>query len=337
MIKSETVKVFCHQGKSFSAIDSLKDSRLLSLIRGDFNYCDEGISYYSAYHLHSYDINTVVVYYGSRPVMGMAATLKEGVLSFFHFPARIFYDDTEETAIIHKAAEAFYKWLTEWISLVKVTKALMLFDPFFTAKYFFNIRNITNTHYGIIDLRLSEQEIRGSLRKSYKSLVNWGAREMSIRIADQNNLVPADIETFKQFHIAVAGRKTRSDESWNAQFEAVRMGRGFITFGYLGENLVAVTFIQAGLTEAFYGVGVYDRKLMADGLPIAHYPLYSSILTAKKYGFHFFKIDGLDQTDGKTEKQNNIAFFKKGFVNAISLETHYEFNFPGDQLNTQQQ
>ena len=66
---------------------------------------------------------------------------------------------------------------------------------------------------------------------------------------------------------------------------------------------------------------------MAEGKPIAHYPLLCSVLHAKKAGYRYFNTDELDFTDEKTDKQNNIAFFKKGFITATRLEVHYCYAF----------
>jgi hypothetical protein len=314
-------------GSSFREIKELENSLLLDQIESEFFFTEFGIKYYSAYHEDSYKLLPIVIVSDSAPVAALAMTIKENALGYFHFPAQVFYNaDLSTENKLYVARE-----LVKCIELVKeqyeIREMKLCFDSFLTARYFASLAEIKNQHFGIIDLSLSEEEIKRGIRKSYKSLVNWGIKNMRIETYSQETITAEIIEQFKQFHIRVAGRKTRSDASWDMQFEAIKNGMGYLTLGFMQEELVAGTFVQSGKQEAFYAVGVYNRELMADGKPVAHYPVLHSVFHAKKIGLKYFNIDELDFSDAKTGKQNNIAFFKQGFVSEFRQVPSYTYNF----------
>jgi len=87
--------------------------------------------------------------------------------------------------------------------------------------------------------------------------------------------------------------------------------------------LVAANLIRtgvSGLTErtAYYGIGVYDRELMAKNKPISHYVLFKSILEAKERKCVFFELG--DVTPTGDQKYNDILKFKRGFTNRIQIK-----------------
>ena len=53
----------------------------------------------------------------------------------------------------------------------------------------------------MIDLKQGEKMIRAGLRKSYASLINWGKREMDIKIYTRASMNWTVMEEFKALHI----------------------------------------------------------------------------------------------------------------------------------------
>ena len=78
-----------------------------------------------------------------------------------------------------------------------------------------------------------------NVRKSYKSLINWGRKNLETKVFDASNMDGSVMEEFENFHIAVAGRRTRSHQSWMLQSKAVKEGMGFVVMGYLDGELHA--------------------------------------------------------------------------------------------------
>ena len=57
---------------------------------------------------------------------------------------------------------------------------------------------------GCVDLTQDESEIKKTLRKSYKSLINWGRKNMSLKMIDSNHLDEKTFREFQQFHKVVS-------------------------------------------------------------------------------------------------------------------------------------
>ena len=163
----------------------------------------------------------------------------------------------------------------------------------------------------VVDLSQPVQAIKANIRKSYKSLINWGMRNLYIDTLDSANASRERFDTVREFHIAVAGRETRSAETWQIQADMIAAGEAFCTLAYLNARLVAANLILLA-DAAYYGVGVYERELMAEGKPLAHAPLYCAILRAKRAGLKTFVLGEVDPSG--EAKRDGIAHFKRGFA-----------------------
>lgn len=180
---------------------------------------------------------------------------------------------------------------------------------------------IENTLEFVIDLSLDESQIKQNIRKRYHSLINWGKKNLNSIVVDQNNFDENLLKGFHQFHIEVAQRETRSSRSWYLQFEMIKNGNAFAIMSYLNDDLVAASLILLGEKEAFYGVGAYNRELMADNKPLAHWNIFSAIINCKKIGLERFVV-GSSSLDEKDPKIKNISKFKKGFTDNPVLKSN---------------
>ena len=178
---------------------------------------------------------------------------------------------------------------------------------------------------GIVDLSGTEDDIRRSLRKSYRSLVNWGKKNLDIKYV--NKSIP-DEELFRRyqsFHAEVAGRITRPGESWDATFEWLCKGGGELLLGYLDTGrLVSGNLIIYGENIAVYSSGVYDRDQF--DLPLSHWPLLLSIYRSKERGMKIFEIGDIPMQAEVSEKEQNIGYFKRGFSQRIRNTLVWEIN-----------
>lgn len=172
----------------------------------------------------------------------------------------------------------------------------------------------------IINLLAPETQLRSQLRKSYKSLINWGTKNLQLRLLDHTNVTTEAMEQFRQLHIEVAGRETRSKESWGLQFEMIRQREAFAVLGDLDGQLVTAALFLHSPRYCFYGVSASKRELFEK--PLGHIVLWTAILQAKKIGCQFFESgEQLFPQQGATPptpKELNISSFKKGFAG----ETH---------------
>lgn len=162
----------------------------------------------------------------------------------------------------------------------------------------------------------NEQQYYAGIRKSYKSLINWGRRELKIEYINKNNLRYDEFANFQNFHQKISGKKTRSDESWNIQYKMLENGFGELILGHYQGNLVAGSLFIDQFDTTVYFTGVYERSLFEYG--VSHYLLYEGILRAiMRDGANKVFLGNFDAhiTD---EKQHNIQFFKKGFCNELA-------------------
>ena len=167
----------------------------------------------------------------------------------------------------------------------------------------------------IINLLVPETQLRSQLRKSYKSLINWGTKNLQLRLLDHTNITAEAMEQFRRLHIEVAGRETRSKQSWDLQLEMIRQKEAFAVLGDLEGQLVTAALFIHSPKYCFYGVSASKRELFEK--PLGHIVLWTAILQAKKIGCQFFESgDQFFPQQGATPptpKELNISGFKKGF------------------------
>jgi|TARA_R110002126_G_scaffold291807_1_gene459766 hypothetical protein len=167
------------------------------------------------------------------------------------------------------------------------------------------------------DLKQDHKALHTELRQSYKALVNQGLREIDFKHIDKTNLNESLFSAFKAFHQDIAGRQTRSDESWHKQFEMIEAGCAELIMGYMEPHglVSAALFTDYGTTTS-YAVAVYNRDLFDK--PLAHANVYEGMTRAKARGQNIFNLGIITPYDKDKEKEYNIGKFKKGFCRELS-------------------
>lgn len=183
----------------------------------------------------------------------------------------------------------------------------------------FNLGGMPHAHLrGLIDLTQEEEAIKRNIRKSYKSLVNQGRREMEFVYVTKDNPDRKLFESFRQFHILTAGRETRPIESWDVQFAMIEAGCSELVLGYLPEHgLVSSALFMDHGDFSSYAVAVYNRELFAEK-PLAHANVFEGIARAKARGKKWFNLGVLHSKRELSEKEFNIVKFKKGFCSSLA-------------------
>lgn len=176
---------------------------------------------------------------------------------------------------------------------------------------------------GEVDLTLSEEKLWQSLRKSYRSLVNKGRREVTIELVGRATHSRERFELYRALHLEVAGRVTRPALSWDVMYEMVAAGRAQLLLGHLEGRLIAATYFMRFGNLALYASGAYVRDL--GKFPVSHWPLFASILEAKRSGIERLIVGSvfLDSDGGATPKEQSIASFKLGFSTEVRVLRHY--------------
>ena len=177
---------------------------------------------------------------------------------------------------------------------------------------------------GYADLTGGEAGLRKTLRKSFKSLLNWGKRSMALDTIDRQHPSRDVFRRYQEFHFAVAGRTTRPQASWDAMFDWIAAGHGELILASLEGALVAGTMVVDGTSTAFYASGVYDRERFDK--PLAHWPLWLAMLHAGERGMKTFDLGDLPLEGAASAKEVNIGYFKRGFVTGTKNWTAWTWN-----------
>jgi hypothetical protein len=163
------------------------------------------------------------------------------------------------------------------------------------------------------DLTHGEEGLRQGLRKSYKSLLNWGKNNQAIIAVDAANPDRGLFDRYQDFHHKVAGRVTRAQETWDAMFALIAEGAGELLLGFLpGDDLVAGTMVFDAGDTAFYASGVYDRDRFE--MPLAHWPLWLAMVRAQARGRKRFELGAVPIAGTAADKEIAIGYFKRGFA-----------------------
>lgn len=169
-------------------------------------------------------------------------------------------------------------------------------------------------HELFVDLLLDMAEIKAEFRKSYKSLVTEGLRTWRVGVLSESN--PSLWDNFRMLHHKVAGRVTRTIETWELQHQAIVAGQAFLVHLHnAAGELVGGGYFAVTRDEGVYNVGAYDRALFAQ--PLGHVVQYRAIEEMKARSLRWYKIGPRpypSQDPGATKKQVSIGEFKQGFA-----------------------
>jgi hypothetical protein len=174
----------------------------------------------------------------------------------------------------------------------------------------------------IIDLSSDVAYLRTSIRKSYKSLINWGERELHPVIYDASNITWDIMNSFRMLHIQEAGRETRSEESWRRQMEVIQAGEAFVVMGCLEGELVTAGLYMYSKMNCYYCMSA-SRRDMFDK-PLFHSIMWTAILHAKKIGCRWLEMGEQVYSNHPlhmlpSKKQMGISKFKAGFGGDLQM------------------
>jgi hypothetical protein len=175
-----------------------------------------------------------------------------------------------------------------------------------------------------VDLTAGPAAWRAALRKSSRSLINWGRRNLLISYVNKEMPDRTLFDQYRAFHADVAGRVTRAEESWNVMYEWIAQGGGELTLAFLEGKLIAGSMFIDGKGTSIYASGVYDRTQFDK--PLAHYPLWLGIERAQARGMKVLELGEVPERSAGNEKEYQIGYFKRGF--ATRIETQLVWRWP---------
>ena len=298
-------------------------SELFKIMNQYWNLTESFIKYNQEYFGNDYYDYSLLVYEGNIFYIGMRSFSNDDTCSFFNQPINIFNLNINSKQL-NLAFNNFFQKLTEIKRNTNISKLYFYSHPILLSKLIDHIISSEIEIEPFVKLSLSEELIKMNIRKSYKSLINWGLSNLKIRIIDHSNFDKDIFNSFRDYHIQIAGRQTRSNMSWDLQLDAIKNKEAFLVLGHFNNKLVSGAYIIHGSESVYYGVAVNDRELMSQNLPIGHATLYSSMIYAKEKKLNYFILGNSNESeDGKVKDINK---YKKGFTNTINAKTKYLVN-----------
>lgn len=284
------------------------------------------VKYYETYWLESKFKNcSFVIEEGKTPIIGLFVTYDNQTngprrLSCFKLPILYIENATMPHTRLRGARKALK---AEWRGLIENYQVdLVEYQDFaedgwisFFGQHLLNegalvIPCLTQ----VINLLVPETELYGKIRKSYKSLINWGKRNLLLSVLDSETVTIEDIDSFGLLHFNAAGIKTRSHETWDLQYEMISHRESFAVLGELDGKLVTAALFPYSPKYCYYGVSAANRDLFEK--PLSHAIMWKAIQYAKELGCCFFELGPQyypKQNPEITQKELSISAFKHGF------------------------
>ncbi len=258
----------------------------------------------------SYAENNSLAIYQGQLLVGYIPIYGNGITQgFFKFPTELFLNENiNEIDVLNELAEVRPCSLTlevfadELKTVVPVRK---------------NVIASTN-------LLRAEIDFKRDLRKSYRSLVNWGRNNLDIQVFEKSNFTEASFNIIKQYYLDVSAMQEK-DRRWDHMRNMFLSETAFAVTGYLDGTLVSLTIIEYGRKIGYYSMGAYDKVMMTNSVPVSFFVLYHSICIAKSKGLENLVLGYLDSNE-EDKKLLNIFNFKKGFSESVNEKNVYHIN-----------
>lgn len=200
----------------------------------------------------------------------------------------------------------------------KISKSMFMYDPFIN-----NYKVNVLTGFDYIDTTISTRIIKLSYEKNYlEGLMTKGARQ-SIRaglsvfkyeVFDYRNINKNIFEQYKQQHFKTAGRKTRSDSTWDIQYEMILKGYGVLVAAKYENKYVGFGNFLITNKKVYYASYADDDKFRKYG-PIGHALIWEAINYCKKREFNIFELGWQEDVNSiflqPDKKETTITQFKK--------------------------
>jgi FemAB family protein len=167
------------------------------------------------------------------------------------------------------------------------------------------------------DLGRALVDIKSALRKSYKSLLTEAERHWRATI--HRGACDDVFDEFRRLHLRVAGRATRSMETWDRQMGALRENAAFLVSLHDADaTLVGAGLFHVSPHEALYAVGAYDRSLFDK--PLGHLVQWRALQEMQRLNLRWYKLGARPypgESPAPNAKELSIAHFKQGFASHV--------------------
>lgn len=289
-----------------------------------------GRLYYPAVIGNAASNASMTVFVDDTPVLYVPATIVDGLLGYNGMALRFFFASSSDLRTREAAVDVLFRHIDAALASGRATRAWVrdetaagTLGPIGVAALN-RSASISLQLNGWIDLAAGEAAHRRELRKSFRSLINWGRANMELRYVNAADPDRDAFDALQRFHFKMAGHATRSQASWDAMFAWVAGGGGELMLARLPDGeLVAATLVVFGKTEAYYATGVYDRERFDK--PLAHWPIWNAVGRAREKGLYRFDLGIIPHSGMASAKEEAIGYFKRGLAMSIVASTEWNW------------
>ena len=173
----------------------------------------------------------------------------------------------------------------------------------------------------VADLGQDATLLKRDVRDSYRSLINWGERNITLKAVNKETPDRDLFDLFPAFHAHISGRQ-RGAEYWEVYWREIQSGQAELLLGWLEDgSLVSGSIVVGAGKTAYYASGVYARDQFDK--PLGHWPLWQAMLRAQHSGYGWFDAGEIADHWHSSAKETNIAFFKRGFSSRRQLRMQW--------------
>ena len=263
------------------------------------------------YYFNSEGENFTFINKGSNPFVFKCFKKNEDIIIFdILFGFKSSNSKAKETSKILSYVLSEMKYKIKYISV-----PFSLIQSNYFKYYFLDNKNNTTIIEFAIDLKDTIENIWRTLRKSYKSLINKNSKIYLVK-----NECSAQIwDMCKELHYECSGRKTRSDRTWEIQWEAIKSGNSIVYFIQSKNKVIGFAYFLYDKICASYYVAAFQRNNKFDK-SLGHLILWQAIKEFKLKGLKKLYL-GAYPTEIINDKSkiSNIVSFKKGFSNILNV------------------
>lgn len=303
-----------HHQLSRAQLDIINSDSFYACCHSDLTLSLGFIKFQSMYHGTSFSNHSLYLLDNERLlgyVPAWSRSLEE--ISVFGRPSSLFIRSDDKNS---DAKGVIMKKLAEVLSLPG-SSCHINYDPHLATELYDRTLPYVEQE-GLIDLTLSEDEILRNVRSSYRSLINWGKKNLNIKIFDESSVTEADFQKLIDLHIKSAGKLTRDLGTWKIQYDMIKSGEAYLLVAEYENSPVTAIYTLKDSAKAFYAVGASDRSLMEKNLPLSHWPIICSAFHAKSLGLTSYSMGVFNEVHlTRDPKWDNIIKFKKGFCSLI--------------------
>lgn len=171
----------------------------------------------------------------------------------------------------------------------------------------------------MIDLSLSEEEIRADLRGSLRNLVRRQRPDCGIELVTRENVTPGHRDLLRRLHLRQYGRELHTDSGWEALRRGVAAGSAFLLFSSVNDEYACGAYFPYSGKYCHYSIGANDPTQYGPGL--SYLLLWRAIEHSRELGCRLFEIGDRiypGQHNHVAAKFHAISQFKAGFGSLVA-------------------